>query len=169
MAARAKTYVIPFAGLSTGRHEFVFETGDKFFDAFEYSEIKKADVKVNVSLNRQSTMLILNFKMEGTVNVMCDRCSDLFDLAIEGEAQLIVKFGDELAEEEEIITIPHSESELDIAQYIYEYINLAVPYKRTHQKIKDCNKEVIKKLEAVEKEIADSRWEKLKNIKINKN
>lgn len=168
--ARAKTYIIPFAGLSQGQHEFNFEVGNSFFKEREYSEVKKADVEVLLHLNKQSSMLILDFMIKGTVNLPCDRCAEPFDLPVEGEAQLIVKFGETFAEEEEAITIPFSESELDIEQYLYEFINLAIPQKRVHENIKDCNKEVISKLKALEgsgKE-ADSRWAKLKNIDLKK-
>ncbi len=168
--ARAKTYIIPFAGLSQGQHEFNFEAGNSFFKEREYSEVKKAAVDVLLKLNKQSTMLILHFGIKGTVNLPCDRCAEPFDLPVEGEAQLIVKFGETFAEEQEAITIPFSESELDIEQYLYEFINLVIPQKRVHEKIKECNKEVINKLKKLEgsgKE-ADTRWAKLKNIDLKK-
>jgi hypothetical protein len=39
-------------------------------------------------------MLELVFKHEGTVNVPCDLTSEDFDLPIQGEMKLLVRFGD---------------------------------------------------------------------------
>jgi hypothetical protein len=49
---------------------------------------------VNVVLEKKSTMLELVFKHEGTVNVPCDLTSEDFDLPIQGEMKLLVRFGD---------------------------------------------------------------------------
>jgi hypothetical protein len=50
--------------------------------------IESSDIKVNVVLEKKSTMLELVFKHEGTVNVPCDLTSEDFDLPIQGEMKL---------------------------------------------------------------------------------
>jgi uncharacterized metal-binding protein YceD (DUF177 family) len=83
---------------------------------------------VNVVLEKKSTMLELVFKHEGTVNVPCDLTSEDFDLPIQGEMKLLVRFGDTYNNDnEELLVLPFGEFELDIAQYIYEMIALSVP------------------------------------------
>jgi hypothetical protein len=47
-------------------------------------EFESSDIKVNVVLEKKSTMLELVFKHEGT-NVPCDLTSEDFDLPIQGE------------------------------------------------------------------------------------
>jgi DUF177 domain-containing protein len=78
-------------------------------------------------------------------------------------------------EDDDIITIAANEHELDLSQYIYEYITLSLPIKRVHPEDEKgnstCNKEVLKKLEKFlieeENKNTDPRWNGLKNIKLN--
>ena len=167
-----KEYIVPFTSLKTGKHELEYEIDDKFFEDIDYSEVKKSSAAVNVSLDKQSTLLVLDFKIKGTVEVPCDRCGDEFDQAIENEYQLIFKLNAEKYEEgDDVIYLPASEYEIEISQFIYEYILLSVPQHRVHPKGK-CNKEVLKKLKELSanmqhEEQADPRWDALKNIKLN--
>ena len=68
-----KQFSVPFTGLKLGTHDFDFELDDRFFNAFEYSLIKSGSLKVNLELEKQETMLILRFKVTGTVNLDCDK------------------------------------------------------------------------------------------------
>ena len=65
-------YLIPFAGLKLGKHHFEFTIDKKFFDEFSFDEFESCDVKVDVVLEKKTTMLEINFKHKGTVNVSCD-------------------------------------------------------------------------------------------------
>uniref|UniRef100_UPI0035697027 YceD family protein n=1 Tax=Lutibacter sp. TaxID=1925666 RepID=UPI0035697027 len=80
---------------------------------------------------------------------------------------------------EELLIIPYSDHKINVAQYIYEVIVLALPLKRIHPGVNDgtLHSEVLDKLRELEikeeeiekdKEI-DPRWNKLKNILIDKN
>ncbi len=179
MQAR-KEYTIQFVGLGLGLHEYKFEIGDSFFKNYEYSEIQKANLIVNLNLLKQSQMMVLEFEISGTVKAECDICTGEFDLPLQGNYKLIVKVGgsDTGNEDDDIITIAANEHELDVSQYIYEYITLSLPIKRVHLLDKKgkstCDKEVLKKLEAFlleeekkEEEKTDPRWAGLKNIKLN--
>ena len=167
-----KQFVIPFSGLSIGDHQYKFIIDKKFFENFDFSEIKNGKITVDLLLNKQENMLILNFIINGTVNVTCDRCLEPFDLDIYGKEKLIIKFGKEKFEEtEEILIIPESDNRINISHYIYEYINLLLPYKRVHPDNANgkstCNQEVIKKFKEFSKsKTIDPRWEKLKDIKL---
>ncbi len=68
-----KAYQIPFLGLKTGFHDFEFELDNAFFAAFEHSEIQSGDLKANLTLEKQSTMLVLDFQVEGVVEGVCDQ------------------------------------------------------------------------------------------------
>ena len=174
---KLSTYSISFVGLSVGNHHFSFSIGNAFFENFEYSEIQKANVEINIEFQKKSAMFILLFEISGTVNIVCDRCLDYFDFPIKGENQLIVKFGENQFEEtEEILIIPEKEHQINLSQYIYEYIHLCLPLQRAHPENKEgkseCNAEVIKKLNEYSSnknidEPIDDRWNALKNIKLN--
>jgi uncharacterized metal-binding protein YceD (DUF177 family) len=168
-----RQFVIPFKGLSSGKHDFVFDIDDKFFDAFTESEINKGKVHVEVLLIKSVTMLELIFSLEGSVYVMCDRCLDDFDLSISYNTNLFVKFGETTEEQtDEIIVLSQNEFEIDLTQYIYEYIHLSLPYRRLHPDDDNgkstCNKDMIKKLEEYlmdEKvKTPDPRWNDLNNL-----
>jgi uncharacterized metal-binding protein YceD (DUF177 family) len=180
MAGR-RDYIIQFAGLSLGKHEYEFKVGDKFFEDLDYSEIKRGDITIKLDLLKQSQMLVLEFNISGTVKAECDLCTGEFDLPIEGQYRLIVKVGGHETgdEDDDIITIAANEHELDLSQYLYEYITLSLPIKRVHppeaKGKSGCDKEVLKKLENFlveedkkeEEQKPDSRWDGLKNIKLN--
>jgi len=65
-----------------------------------------------------------------------------------------------------VVVIPRTESNLDISGYIYEYINLLLPIKKSHQHIEDCDQKMIEKIENHEKQNTDPRWDALKKLKL---
>ncbi|WP_269685937.1 YceD family protein [Flavobacterium lacustre] len=174
---KTKEYLIPFVGLKLGKHHFEYQVSNAFFEIFDYHEFQNSDIKVNVVLEKKSTMLELSFKHKGTVNVPCDLTSEDFDLPIKSKMKLIVRFGETYNNDnEELLILPHGEFEVDIAQYIYEMIVLSVPLRRVHPGIKDgslktealakLNELTIKeqKKEIKKEENIDPRWDKLKQL-----
>jgi uncharacterized metal-binding protein YceD (DUF177 family) len=177
---KKKEYLIPFIGLKLGKHQFEYQIDKAFFEIFDYHEFNNLDVKVNVVLEKNSTMLELAFKHKGTVNVPCDMTSEDFDLPIKGKMKLIVRFGDAFNNDnEELLILPHGEFQIDISQYIYEMIVLSVPLKRIHPGIKDgsLKTEALTKLKELtikelkkehtkeqKEENTDPRWDKLKQL-----
>ncbi|MFL9838123.1 DUF177 domain-containing protein [Flavobacterium sp. ST-75] len=169
-----KEFLIQFAGLKQGKHQFEFEINKAFFDHFNFDEYNDVNIKVNLVLDKKLTMLELTFKHKGTVNVPCDLSNEDFDLPVKGKLDLIVKFGDEFNDEnEEMLVLPHGEYQVDVAQYIYEMIVLSVPSKRVHPGIKDgtMNAEILNKLEELapkvehkKEEDTDPRWDELKKL-----
>ena len=170
-----KEYLIPFVGLKIGKHQFDYQIDNTFFKNFDYDEFNAVSVKVNIVLEKKSTMLELDFKHKGTVNVPCDVSGEEFDLPIKGKFKLLVKFGDEFNDEnEELLILPHGEFQFSVAQYIYETIVLSIPLRRVHPGIKDGSlTEVIQKLESLapkegkaeeQKDDIDPRWENLKKL-----
>lgn len=172
-----KEFLIPFIGLKLGKHHFEYQVSNAFFEIFDYDEYQNSDIKVNVVLDKKSTLLELNFKHKGTVNVPCDLTGEDFDLPVKGKMKLIVRFGEEFNNDnEELLILPHGEFEVNIAQYIYEMIVLSVPFKRVHPGIKDgsLNTEALTKLNELsineekqeynEEENIDPRWDKLKKL-----
>ena len=96
-----KAYTIPFVGLKIGSHQFDYQIDNTFFEHFEYDEFHKADVKVDLELEKKSTLLDLHFQFNGTVNVNCDLTNEPYDQPISGNFDLVVKFGQEYNDEEE--------------------------------------------------------------------
>ena len=161
-------YKIQFANLKLGIHAFEFEANKEFFEEFDCFDYLTAAFNVKVELKKQSVMMILNFEFSGNISVPCDRCLDEVDVYVDGEEKLIVKFGNEAYDDtDDILILPEHEHELNVAKYIYEFIQLNTPQKRVHQ-YGECNLEVVDKLKNIEykneKEI-DPRWSGLNKLK----
>lgn len=169
-----KTYAIPFTGLKLGKHEFDYVITDAFFDEFEYSLVKKASLQCKVALEKQETMLILDFDIKGTITLTCDKCLAEYPQPVEVKEQQIAKFSEEpVDEDEEIIALTKNDHEINIAGLIYEYINVAVPFIATcgdEGKTPYCDKDMLDRLQKFsgsdeQHEQTDPRWDALKNIK----
>lgn len=173
-----REYQIPYVGLKLGNHTFRYEVKDAFFKAFEGSLIEKCDVKIRLELEKKETLFILNFFIDGTVNVVCDRCSETFDKDIFGDFQCLVKFRGERDTDleddgDEILYINREDSHIDIAELIYDYINLSLPMYLVHPDKADgtsgCNPEILKYLNTSQaaEGTEDPRWAALKKFKEN--
>lgn len=175
-------YVIRFSGLKEGKHQFEFEIGNTFFEQLDYSEVQKGALTVNVDFEKKTTMLVVNFDIEGKVELMCDKCTDDFYLEISGQEELIYKFGEGESNDEKIIILPEHEFEIDLSQAIYELACIVIPSKRVHPE-GDCNQEMLKAMdeylmveedeieiseelpEGDDEEDVDPRWAALKKLK----
>jgi uncharacterized protein len=169
-------FIIPISGLKEGHHLFEFEIGDKFFEEFEESEIKEGNLSVYIELDKRSSHFDLFFKISGKVRICCDRCLDMFFHPIECENRLLVKFGKNWDDNNpDMITIPSDMNELDIKQYLYEFIHLALPIQRIHPADNtgknSCDPDMLEKLNqhiVVNEKGSDPRWDQLKKL-INNN
>lgn len=173
---KLKDYVIPFIGLKLGKHRFEYHIDNTFFTLFDYDEFNSVDVDVSLCMNKKNTMLELDFEAKGSVNLNCDLTNEAFDQKIEGQLNLVIKFGNEREEvNEELLIIPHGEHEVEVQQYIYEAIVLSVPVKRIHPGVQDgtMQSDMLKKLEELRPKTAeekrnsgeiDPRWNKLKTL-----
>ncbi len=142
-----KQFVIPFTGLKQGLHEFDFKIETPFFEDYEvHQKVNGADVHLSLLLEKKSTMLILNFRFEGTLRTECDRCMENMNVPVSFSEKLIVKtVGEDFSDTtEEIVTLKNSDCEIDITHYIYEYLNLQLPQRNIHDKEQDCNPEMLK-------------------------
>lgn len=168
-----KEFIIPFAGLKAGSHHFNFEIGDKFFEAIDYSEIKKGNLKADLELERQERMLIFQIDIQGFVELDCDRCLDPISYPVNSKHKLIFKFGADWEDiSDEIIIMPESEYQVDMSHYLYEYISLSLPMRCIHPDDENgestCNREMLNILgHHPEIHDDDPRWEALRKLKGN--
>jgi uncharacterized metal-binding protein YceD (DUF177 family) len=170
----AKEFIISFSGLKQGNHRFEYKLSNTFFESFDYSEFNGASIEVEAMLNKASTMLELDLKALGTVNVNCDLTGEPFNQKIKGDLGLVIKFGDEYNDEDdEILILPHGEYQVNISQYVYEMLVLSVPTKKIHPGVKDgtLKSDILDKLEELQPKeqknetgATDPRWDDLKKL-----
>ena len=166
-------FKIPFIGLKEGKHPFKYTIDNAFFETNPYDEILGAQIEVTLDFVKKSTFLELDFSAVGFLNVACDLTNEHYEESIQTAMHLIVKFGDFYEDEnEEVLIIPHSETELDVSQMIYEMLVLAVPIKKEHPGIADgsLQTDILDKLEELrpkehsKSQETDPRWSKLKDL-----
>ena len=174
---KMKAYSVSFSGLKIGKHHFEYQIDNAFFEDLDYQEFNDADIKVALDFEKKSTLMELTFNAKGHVNVNCDLSNEAFNYPIEDSLNLVVKFGDAFNDDnEEILILPHGEHEINVAQYIYEMIVLAMPLKKVHPGIADgtLKSEILERLEELSpdknttkkdnKDYKDPRWDSLKKL-----
>lgn len=181
-----KKYSVSFAGLSLGKHHFDFSITQSFFDLFEFEQdFQNPDLKIELILDKNNNFLDLFFKLSGEIELHCDLTNEVFSQEIEGNSEIIVKFGEDFDDsDDEVWEIPQGEHSVSISQMIYEMTLLAIPNKRVHPDVLSgkSHSEMLKLLEQYtlhetdeeedeeeddsnSEETIDPRWESLKKLK----
>jgi uncharacterized protein len=170
-------YIISTGGSPVGNHEFEFEITDTFFKENETEEIKGAKIEVKALLIKQNNLMQLEFEIDGTVKIDCDRCLKEFDFPVSSSENLVVKYGKPADSTDDVLMIPEGETQLDISHHLYEFILTSVPARKVPCEIDEekfqCDMDVLQKLNenSISGESTDENpvWEKLNKVKLNKN
>lgn len=165
-------YRINILGLSLNLHHFQYEIGNDFFSKYGSGLVSEGSFKVDVGLDKHETFLEVVFSIQGTVKLTCDRSLDEFDYPIHVNTKIIFKYGDEDKEiSEDVVMIHRGTETLELGQFIYEFIALAIPMKKLHPRFQDEPDDEGKIVytsdtdKIKEEEEIDPRWEKLKKLK----
>lgn len=155
-----KEYVVPVKGLSAGKHEYDFTVDGKFFEAFENPEISGASVKIHLMMDKKPGLIAIEGRMKGFVVTTCDRCLADMEVVLDAPLSLLVKYTrvKEEPEDEEVVILDPADPDLDLRQFFYDYICLAIPVKRVHDE-GGCDPDMLEKLEKLEGK--DEKFEKV--------
>ncbi len=169
--------IVGFSGLKNKEHDFFFNIGDDFFEYYHELGIQKGDLKLDLHLDKKETALYFTLNINGIVHLQCDRCLDFFKYQLDFDKLLYIKRSEsvqEIVEEsEDVLLLPMEAYEIDLTQYVYEFIMLELPIKKVHEMgVEDdnkCNHDMMQIYEnqsskQTENEI-DPRWEALKQLK----
>ncbi len=106
--------------------------------------------------------MLLKFEIGGTLEVTCDRCNNNLPLDLWDEFNITVKMVEEpelmndQEEDPDVYYISRGESHLDVANWIYEFINLSIPMQKTcgYDKMNgpNCNPAALEALNKMEPE-----------------
>ncbi|MES2387735.1 MAG: DUF177 domain-containing protein [Bacteroidota bacterium] len=134
---RAERAAVDIFKLTTGKHHFSFEPGGSFFSGFSDELFRAPDVKVEVDLDKNDTMITAILALTGDVELTCDRSNDTFREPVSGTHRLVFKFGEEDEDvDDELSIIGRNTQKLDLSQAIYDFIALAVPVKKLHPRFR---------------------------------
>ena len=164
-------YLIPYKGLSIGKHEYQFHVQDSFFAALESEGLDKGDLMVNIVLDKQSRLMAAELSIKGNIKLVCDRCLGLFEFPIDVEYEQIYKYGESPDnKEDDIIYLHDNEYQIDMSLLILENILLEIPIKKVHPDNEDeeptCDPKQLKLINTyANQKQTDHRWDALKNLK----
>lgn len=179
---RLSEFDIELVRLKPGKHEFNYQLGSSFFEAFEYGIVNKGDLKVKVILDKSHALLKFDIDIEGTIELTCDRSLENFDYPLSIHDHVMMKFGEEEGElSENVFVIKPDKQVINLSDFLYEYITVAVPIKRLHPKFAgeeeaeqdqlvytSLTEEEIEKEKQEKEEDIDPRWKELLKLKNNK-
>ncbi|GGF20322.1 YceD family protein [Echinicola rosea] len=179
-----RAFDIDIIKLNEGTHEFSLDVGDEFFEQIKGNDlVKKGNLQVTLLLRKEVNLLEATFKIDGTVELTCDRSLEKYDQALHTVEKIIYKYGPEEQEiNEEIFMITRDTPKINVAQLIYEFVILALPIKKIHPDYRDEEEmegegrlvywsdepeeeEESNSSEPDTDDQIDPRWEALKNIK----
>lgn len=174
-----RAFDIAFVGLKPGEHQFVYQIDDKFFEDFQQQDFQHCSATVKLTFDKKPGFMLCRFDIDGKVDVLCDRCGNNLQLQLWDEFKVVVKIVDdpEIMNEEEddpdVYYIGKGESHLNVADWIYEFINLSIPMQRMCKEDENgksqCNPEVLEKLRKMEEEAKSSQsntvWKGLDQFK----
>ena len=159
MAAK-RTFEIAFVGLKQGVHEFNYVVDDKFFVEKGDPDFTNCTANIKLLLDKKSSFMLLKFEIGGKADISCDRCGNPLGMDIWDEFNMLLKLvenPDEMNAQEEdpdVFYISRTESHIDVADWIYEFVLLSFPLQKMCSDEEmggpQCNKEVLEKLKAME-------------------
>ncbi|MEM9327851.1 MAG: DUF177 domain-containing protein [Bacteroidota bacterium] len=158
--------------LANGEHEFQFKVSNELLDFFEQNIVEGASGQCDIVLIKTETMMTLKFQIAATVDLICDVSLKPYTQDVQVVKELIIKFGEEEKELSEDVLVMHWDTQqINVAEYIYEFLLLAVPMKRIHPDIAaEDRPELIYVSESEngdddDDDAIDPRWEALKKLK----
>ncbi len=167
---------IQFSGLKPGFYTYNFEFEGSFFDQFKNEKLHDGKVVFDVKLEKKEHLMMFYFTYSGVIQTTCDRCLGEMELPVSGEQTLCVKFSDtEVSDNEDVVILPENEFKIDLAQWMYEYVAVAMPIQCLHPDDENgeptCDPTMLQYLAAADSpspadnEDIDPRWAALKNLK----
>ncbi len=126
-----REYDIEFIKLKEGEHRFEYHLTESFFKAFN-SSLSTQDIKVDLLFLKSGSMFTLDFEIGGMVEVDCDRCLTRIHIPIHNRHKVLVKMTEyPMESEDDLIYISHHDYKLNIAQHIFDFVNVSIPIKNT--------------------------------------
>ena len=167
-----ESFKIDLKALPQGTSILEFKLDDSYFKAIDAPDIQGGELSSSLSISRTDDFFELNFHTEGIVHIPCDICLDDMEQSIETDDRLLVGFGEDYSEEDDLVIVAENEGILDVAWFIYEFIALNIPIKHVHAPGK-CNPAMIEMLQEhsaarsgeEEEETVDPRWAALLKLK----
>ena len=144
-------YDIVFGGLPKKKHEFYYIINENnFYDFFKTKDyIEKCEIEIKITLNNVSLIKEFVFDITGLIYSFCDTCNKKIILNIKTKQNLILKPNNSDYEDDQIIFIDYNSHKINIIKFVYEYIMLSLPMKKTceiSEEKASCDKNMINEI-----------------------
>lgn len=168
-----ESFKINLKDLKEGKNLLEFDLDDGFFEAVGAPDIRKGNLHTMISIHRVGNTFQLDFHTTGVAIVQCNLCLDEMEQPVDAENRLWAKLGEDSSEEDDLVAVDEDEGILDVAWFIYEFIDLSIPIRHVHAPGK-CNPAMMKVLEEhsasrrgeeEEEKPVDPRWAALAKLK----
>lgn len=172
-------FKLRLSGVEDGTRCFSIHCKKAFFELAEISEVRDGELDLRIEMTKTEKLVNVLCQFNGYVVAPCDRCLLPVRLLMDFEQRLIVKLVPNIGEEPEsedddIWVLDENTYELDLFQFVYESIFLALPIRIVHEDDENgnstCDPQVLAKLEELsqkeEEKESDPRWDALKNLKL---
>lgn len=174
-----REFEIAFVGLKPGIHEYNYEITDKFFERFHQQDFNNCKANVKLTLDKKNGFMLLKFEIGGSLLANCDRCNNELMLELWDEFNIAVKIVEEpelmndQEDDPDVYYISRGDNHIDVADWIYEFINLSIPMQKVcglnDKNGTACNKEALEALKKMEPEETENKdnpiWKGLEKFK----
>ncbi|MCM1483682.1 MAG: DUF177 domain-containing protein [Muribaculaceae bacterium] len=128
--------------MPVGTHSFEYHLGKQFFANMESADIHDADLSVALTVTHKQDIYHLEFQIQGTITLICDRCLDDLIFPVDTTYAINVKYGEDYNDEaDDLLIIPESDNYLNVAYILYDTVALTIPIKHVHPMGK-CNRQM---------------------------
>ncbi|MCF0166240.1 MAG: DUF177 domain-containing protein [Bacteroidales bacterium] len=143
---------IDIKGLGSSVRSSHFDLDGAFFEAFESESIADATLSVDVDLRKSGLQIQGQMNARGFVVVPCDRCLEALRLDVDLEVPFVVMFSDSQDQEQdsELIVIGSGETQIDMSQFIYDYVCTSLPLQKVHPE-GECDPVMMEKMKEIMK------------------
>jgi uncharacterized metal-binding protein YceD (DUF177 family) len=162
----SREYDIAFVGLKPGVHEFNYRVDDKFFANYKETDFNNCYASVKLTLEKNNSFMLLKFEIGGSVNVICDRCGNTLPMDLWDEFKLVIKQVEnpedmnKNEEDADVYYISRTESNIHLADWIYEFVLLSIPNQRMCSEEEmggpQCNKEILAMLKKMKSTVIEN-------------
>lgn len=167
---------LPLKGLTFGSQEFKFHLDGAFFNEIGESEVRDASVEACVTVTRKHDgFFLLSARCNGTLVIPCDRCLDDMTHTVDTTYDVTVRYGEAYDDSaDDVIEVPESWHELDIAPMLRDTVLLTIPVMHCHDNADDCDQQVASRIAGMDNDgegtpdgegSNDPRWDALKALK----
>ena len=138
------SFNVKLGGMAFGSETFNYHLDAAFFNEIGQSEVRGGAVEATVTVDRKrEDYFDFTIECRGTLVIACDRCLDDMEHEVDTTYEVSVKLqGDDYDDSrDELILVPESWRELDVAPLVRDTVLLTIPMTHVHEP-GECNREM---------------------------